>query len=186
MCWGGRAPQCWCQIWAPVPFPVREGGARCGAKQQHAPAAAHSHVRRPWRKVHSHVTNFSSQTVEPDISSGMSRGNTHPKNWAVHKWKSIDLASARDFLNSRFAETDAICKVCPGVIQTGPWLLNTICSSRTVVFNIFQPGKPLYTFSVEVRSRAAYLKVLTVSLLSSVNSPEYQSSQIHRNWQPLL
>lgn len=60
----------------------------------------------------------------------------------VHKWKSIDLASARGFLNSRFAETDAICEVCPGVIQTGPWLLNTIRSSRTVVFNLFQLGKP--------------------------------------------
>lgn len=29
----------------------------------------------------------------------------------VHKWKSIDLASARDFLNNRFSETHAICKV---------------------------------------------------------------------------
>lgn len=40
---------------------------------------ARSHVHRPWRKVHSHVTDLISQTVEPEISSGMSRGNTHPR-----------------------------------------------------------------------------------------------------------
>lgn len=36
-----------------------------------------------------------------------------------------------------------------------------ICSSRTVVFNTFQAGKPLYTLPVEVRSHAVYLNLLT-------------------------
>lgn len=104
----------------------------------------------------------------------------------VHKWKSIDLASARDFLNNRFSETHAICKVYPEVTQTGPWLLNLSAHQGQLFSTFFSLGSPSILYQWRSGLMWYYLNLLTVSLLSSGIPPQHWSSHIHRNWQPLL
>lgn len=142
-CWRGRASQCWCQIWALVPFPLHVEGTSCGANQQHTPASAHGCVRstvtlptsvhKQWSQQYPLGCPEEIHTQELDIR-------------VVHKLKSIDLASGRDFLNSRFAETDAICKVYPGVIYQvlGYWTLSA--HQEQLFSTLFSPEGPCIHF----------------------------------------
>lgn len=145
LCWGGRAPQCWCRIWAPVPILSHEKVPDVGAHSS-------SHLL-----LHTVIT-----TTDCGVRSTVRLPTSVHKQWShsyppgcpeeihtqeldirvVHKWKSIDLASARDFLNNRFAETHAICKVHPEVIQTGPWLLNLSAHQGQLFSTFFSLGRP--------------------------------------------
>lgn len=144
-CWRGRASQCWCQIWALVPFLLHAEGTSCGGTHLlllmvvYADCGVRSTVTLPtsvhkqWSQQYPPGCPEEIHTQELDIR-------------VVHKLKSIDLASARDFLNSRFAETDAICKVCPGVIcqVLGYW---TLSAHQGQLFStLFSPGSPCIHF----------------------------------------
>lgn len=143
MCWGGKV-QIWlvpylssCAILPHYKLPDGED------MQQQSPGAAQSHtdcdvrsavmlptsVHKQWSHRHPPGCPEEIHTQELDIR-------------VVHKWKSIDLASARDFLNNRFSETHAICKVHPEVVQTGPWLLNLSAHQGQLFSTFFSLGSP--------------------------------------------
>lgn len=88
----------------------------------------------------------------------------------VHKWKSIDLASARDFLNNRFSETHAICKVCPEVIQTGPWLLNLSAHQEQLFSTFFSLGGPCISYQWR-SGLLVYLNLLTSACFPQLLPP---------------
>lgn len=187
VCWGGIAPQCWCYVWAPVPILSHEEVLDVGGHSS-SHLVLHTFIHRLWCKIHSHITNLSSQTVESQISSGMSRGNTHPRTGyqsctqMKEHWFGF---SNRFFLITGFQKHMLFVKY---ILRSSRQVLDywTYLLIKDSCFqHFFSLGSPCILYQWR-SGLLVHLNLLTISLLSSVTPPQYWNSQIHRNWQPLL